>query len=64
MLGNIDVKVGEVVSRNNSLEQFSERVIGYGYDSMAALDLADEKDVIQMTADKSFDMKKTHRPSS
>jgi hypothetical protein len=34
------------------------------YDSMAALDLADEKDVIEMTEDASIGMKTRIGPSS
>jgi hypothetical protein len=46
---------------SGSLQQFSGGVIGHGYDSMAALDQTDEKDVIDMNEDASIGMKKTHR---
>ncbi len=44
-----------------NLDHYSAKIIAYGYDSMKALDLANEKDIADMTQDASIAMKKPHR---
>ncbi len=47
--------------RKVSLEQYSDGVVDFGYDSMEALLVAKENEVIEMTEDASIGMKKPHR---
>ena len=47
--------------RKMSLEKYSDKVVDFGYDSMDALLVANEKDVIEMTEDASIGMKNPHK---
>ncbi len=47
--------------RKISLEQYSDGDVDFRHDSMIALFLANEKEVIEMTEDASIGMKKPHR---
>ena len=47
--------------RKISLDKYSDKVVDFGYDSMDALLVANEKDVIEMTEDASIAMKNPHK---
>jgi hypothetical protein len=47
--------------RKISLDKYSDKVVDFGYDSMDALLVANEKDVIEMTEDASIGMKNPHK---
>jgi hypothetical protein len=44
-----------------NLDEYRHSIIDYGYDSMTALDHADEDEILAMTEDASVSMKKPHR---
>ena len=47
--------------RKISLAQYSDKVVDFGYDSMDALLVANEEEVLEMTEDASIGMKNPHR---
>ncbi len=44
-----------------NLDEYRHSIIDYGYDSMTALDHADEDEIVTMTEGASVSMKKPHR---
>ena len=64
MLNSLNMTAGNTLEawlKSINLDEYRHKVIEYGYDSMPALDRANEEDVVAMTEDASIGMKKPHR---